>query len=117
MELTLINIHGDIISNASFGQIKDAYLELFRLKGSGKFFLTIMNPIELELEIYTQSIVLIDYGRYVYDGPGGGAEILAIRYEEGTILPILEEVTNLLNGGDDEKLITLLKTLPKPKEY
>lgn len=114
--LTLTDIHGNTTPNASFSQIKDAYLELFRFKGSGKFFVTLMSIGEMELEIYSQSIVLIDQGRYVYDGPRGLAERFFTRYEEGSILPILEELCNLLKGDDEEEIIKLLKTLPKPQE-
>ena len=115
MELFLTDIHGKETDKASFSQIKDSYLELFRLKGYGKFYIDLMSIGEMELEIYSQSIVLIDQGRYRYDGPRGLAERFFTRYEEGSILPILEELCNLLEGDDEEGIIKLLKTLPKPK--
>lgn len=116
MELIyLTNNKGNEIQYPSFSQIKDAYLEVFRSKSYGRSnFISILHSAEeKELEIYPQSIVLIDHLLF-YDGPKSPAELLSIRYKEGTILPILEEVMNLFQGGETEKLIELLKTLPKP---
>jgi hypothetical protein len=117
MDLFLTDIHGKETEKASFSQIKEAYLELFRHKGYGKLHINILDSLnELELEIYSQSVILIDQCQYIYDGPGCEAERLSMRYEEGSILPILEELCNLLyDGVGEEKIIKLLKTLPKPK--
>ncbi len=68
------------------------------------------------MEIYSQSVVLIDQGRYAYDGPRGLAERFVGRYEEGSILPILENLCDALEGEDEEEIIKLLKVLPKPKD-
>lgn len=117
MELYLTDIHGKHTEKVSFSQIKDAYLELFRQKSSGKDnVVSISNASEEMLEIYSQSVVFTDLGGFVYDGPGGAGELLSIRYEEGTILPLLEEICNLLEGSSAEKIISLLKKLPKPKD-
>lgn len=117
MELYLTDIHGNETVKASFGQIKDAYLELFRKKSSGMSDVVIISNISEEvLEIYSQSIVFTDLGRFAYDGPGGPAEILSIRYEEGTILPVLEKVCNLLEGSEAGDILEIFKKLPKPKD-
>jgi hypothetical protein len=115
-ELTLTDIHGNVSTNALFSQIKDAYLELYRAKFSGKFCVTVKNTSELEMEIYSQTIVITDYGRFAYDGPGSPAEIVSIRYREETILPVLEKLCELFIHGTNEEIISLLKTLPKPQE-
>lgn len=111
----LIDNEGNEIQYPSFIQIKDAYLKVFRSKSySRNNFISISHSAEeKELEIYPQSIVLIDHLMF-YDGPKGPAELLSIRYKEGTILPILEEAINLFQGGEIERLIELFKTLPKP---
>lgn len=108
---------GNETLNADFSQIKEAYLKVFRSKSySRSNYIDILHTAEeKELEIYPQSIVLIDHLMF-YDGPGSPAELLSMRYQEGTILPILWEAVNLFQGGDIEKLIKLFKTLPKPKE-
>lgn len=113
--INLTDNEGNEFNNPSFIQIKDAYLKVYRAKSySRSNFISISHTAgEMELEIYPQSIVLIDHLLF-YDGPKGPAEILSMRYKEGTVLPILEESINLYQGGEIEKLITLLKTLPKP---
>lgn len=116
MELIyLTDSKGTEIEHPTFAQIKDAYLEVFRSKSySRSNFISITHSSEeKELEIYPQSIVLIDHLLF-YDGPKGPAELLSIRYKEGTILPILEEAITLFQGGEIKRLIELFKTLPKP---
>lgn len=115
--LYLTDSKGNEIQHPDFVQIKNAYLEVFRSKSYSRsnFISIVLSGEEKELEIYPQSIVLIDHLLF-YEGPGGPAELLSVRYQEGTILPVLEEAINLFQGGEMEKLIKLLKTLPKPKD-
>lgn len=114
--LYLTDNKGNETQHPDFAQIKNAYLEVFRSKSySRSNFISIVHSAEeKELEIYPQSIVLIDHLLF-YDGPSSPAELLSMRYKEGTVLPILEEVINLFQTGDMEKLIKLFKTLPKPE--
>jgi hypothetical protein len=42
-------------------------------------YVFLINDSELALEIYQNTIILQDYGRYSYDGPGGSGEILRVR--------------------------------------
>ncbi len=117
MEITLTKIGGEEINDATFNQIKNAFLEVYQAKGSGRGNYIILSRFgEEELEIYLQSIVWNNYSLYPYDGPGGPTEEYVGRYEEGTILPFLEEICNLFDNGDGPKLEKVLKSLPKPKE-
>ncbi len=74
-----------------------------------------MNDSELALDIYQNTVILQDYGRFKYDGPDGPGELLSVGYKEGSIFYKIEEVTNLLEDDEREKLMELLKSLPEPE--
>ena len=101
---TIENVHKalfDLITGKKEVDVKDNYVSL-------------QNESELAMEIYPRTIILQDYGRFGYDGPGGPGELLRVRYKEGSLVTVIEEAVNLLADDEREKLIKLLKTLPKP---
>lgn len=85
------------------------------IKNVKENYVSLMNDSELALEIYQNTVVLQDYGRWGYDGPGGPGELLRVRYKEGSIFYKIEEAVRLLENEEREKLIELLKLLPKPE--
>lgn len=107
--INLTKINGETVNDVTFADIKAAFLELYRSHGR----ITLMNDSELALEIYQNTVVLQDYGHFKYDGPGGPGELLTIRVEEGSLLPVLEEAVELLDGYEIKKLIQLLNSLPR----
>ena len=118
--LSLENINGESIENATLQDIKKALLALFMKKsGEGKSHkVTIWNDYEeISLEVYENTLILQDWGHFRYDGPGGAGELLRIRVKEGSISYIIDEVVNLFGEYKLKELIKLLKSLPKPKEF
>jgi len=116
--ITLTDRKGKEIENPAITDIQKALNDLFLskdIKNVKENYVSLMNDSELALDIYQSTIILQDYGRFKYDGPDGPGELLSVRYKEGSIFYKIEEVTNLLEGDEREKLIELLKSLPKPE--
>ncbi|HSX48737.1 MAG TPA: hypothetical protein VLE44_00580 [Candidatus Saccharimonadales bacterium] len=116
--ITLTDRKGKEIENPTITDIQKALNDLYLskdVKNVMENYVSLINSDELDLEIYQQTIVLQDWGRTGYDGPGGPSELLRIRYKEGSLSNKIEEAINLLDGEEREKLIELLKFLPKPE--
>jgi len=77
-------------------------------------YVSLLNLNELELQIYQQTVVLQDWAT-PYDGPGGPGEILRVRYKEGSLFDKIEDAVTFLGDEEREKLLKLLKSLPKPE--
>lgn len=112
----LTDKNGKYTNNAEYADIRDAYLEVFRTKSYSRQNFISINHVaeELEMEIYLQSVVLIDHTKF-YDGPSGSAELAVIRFKEGEILPKLQEILDLYQGGEVDKVIKIIESLPKPE--
>ena len=110
-----------VIENATLMDIQKAFNNLYVLiKATDSVpaksnYISLMNDSELALEIYQKTVVLQDYGRFSYDGPGGPGEIVRVRVEEGGLFSKLEEAIDLLDNDEVEKLVNVLKSLPKPE--
>ncbi len=112
--LYLTDIFGVDYENPDLLKIQKSLTDLFlSKKGNDNILLT--NDSELSLEVYKQTIILQEYGGFAYDGPGGPGELLRIRYKEGSLIYVLEEVIKLFDDYETDKLITLLNNLPKPE--
>ena len=111
------------IEDATLVDIQKAFNKLYVLIkttdpapiGTKSNFISLMNDSELALDIYQKTVVLQDYGRFSYDGPGGPGKIVRVRVEEGSLFSKLEEVVDLLDNDEVEKLVNVLKSLPKPE--
>jgi len=116
--ITLTDRKGKEIENPTITDIQKALNDLYLSKDVTnvvKNYVSLINSDELDLEIYQQTIVLQDWGRTGYDGPGGPGELLRIRYKEGSLFDEIEKAVNHLDEEEREKLIELLKSLPKPE--
>ena len=115
--LTLTKRNGEHFQNPMVTEIQKALHDLFvarKTENALTNFVSLINVDELEMQIYKQTIVLQDWGRHHYDGPGGPGELLRVRYKEGSLLPKIEEAAGLLNEEERGGLIKLLNALPKP---
>jgi hypothetical protein len=105
---------------ASLPDIKKAITELYTSKeysGSAYYISLYFDPDEIELRIYRGAVILIDYGRGVYDGPGSVAEVVNRRVEEWSILEKIEQIYNYFAGEQSSEmgLEDILKSLPEEK--
>lgn len=115
--ITLTDRKGKNVENPTITDIQKALNDLHLskdIKDVKENYVSLVNDSELDLEIYQQTVILQDWSRS-YDGPGGPGELLRVRYKEGSLFNKIEEVVNLLDGEEREKLIKLLKSLPKPE--
>ncbi|MDP2873889.1 MAG: hypothetical protein Q8N84_01160 [bacterium] len=111
----LTNRKGEDTENPTITDIQKAFNDLLISKDTknvGENHISLVNDSELALEIYQATVVLQDYG-CGYDGPGGPGELLRVRYKEGSLFYKIDEAVRLLENEEREKLIKLLKSLPK----
>lgn len=116
--ITLTNRKGVVIEDPTLTDIQKSLNDLYLsrdVKNVLVNYVSLINFDELEIEIYQQTIILQDWSRGKYDGPGGPGELLRIRYKEGSLFGKIEKVVNLLDGEEREKLIDVLNSLPKPE--
>lgn len=93
-------------------EFQKALNRLYLSKNPGDSRISINNARELTLDIYLNSVVLQDY-LSGYDGPGGPGEKYRGRINVKHIFDNAEKILQLLDEDDEEKLIALLKILPK----
>ena len=111
----LTDIKMESIENPTITNIQKAFNALLLSKEMQVDHISLTNDSELALAIYKQTVILQDYGRFKYDGPDGPGELLSARYKEGSIFNKIEELNNLLENDEREKIMELLKSLPKPE--
>lgn len=82
--ITLSDRNCKDVENPTINDIQKALNDLYlskSVKNVLEYYVSLINLDELDMEIYQQTIVLQDYGRVSYDGPGGPGELLRIRYK------------------------------------
>lgn len=122
VSLDLVSDTPNVINTkeATLADIKKAIFELYTSKeysGSAYHLSLSFEPEETELRIYRGAVVMIDYSRGVYDGPGSPAEVISRRVEEWSILEKIEQIYDLFNGEKpfEMSLEDILKSLPEEK--